>query len=1788
MHAAKLKTANKKSLITKKNTALQNSTKRDPLVEKLSRMGNVPNPKEHAAVLKHAPPNQQASNQQLLLMLQQQYGNDYVNQVLELAQGDRQETSATAKVEPMEQPVVQAKMAIGQAGDKYEQEADRTAHQVIQKMSESETESADERVAVEEETESPQIQQKCGCGGKDETVQRKSDNTLQSEEILAEDVENQGSTKEPELEDTENEDLIIQRKPKETNAEATPDLTRSLKQQKGKGQPLPDGLKQQMEGAFGKDFSGVKIHADTEADRLTRSIKARAFTIGQDIFFRQGEYTPGSMQGQELLAHELTHVVQQGGSGDKSSEDTGVNVSEVSEDVGIQRACAQCEEEKAEGMIQAKKESGTADKKGTSLEGCGGSQSAKLSGQASGKQAEASGGFGAKDSENSQTESDTSECDKENNIENSSDDEQSQENQPCPSEREESESPPAEFSQNTNTNSSSTNIDSRMGVGAARERMQNPEADRTKKNTESEVTQDRTKLDKAAECESKGKGDRQKSAFSPLSSLESMASILIPPKANSKARKEKDNEATKAENKPTNQNTSLALTSAINPQNTANTSRPNKSQATVPQQNITSEPTGDRVATEIDAPKTSGQLKTTDAKIARLASAQIAFKLPQQQESDNNNAALEEQRVTSSSMASNFFTDAAARVQKVTGLGQHISGRINKASANAKAAVLSTVRQQKATVSAQINQQRAQVQSQTQATLAEIQNQHQTTLENISQQTKATSQQIQTEYNNAFERLDEQKSKLFTDIDAVYSDTYDRYIDAGNKVGDEAIKIGEEYRQKYLAEAEQERQENQEFEREIDEQVNDLKASNSTHSSESLGIQPDNPNKKLREIAENIEENKAEVSQNAGKDAKSRTKADMAKQVAKEYQKQVKNTATQQANQLAESKPEAVEGICCAITQIYEKLETNQAETLNCLGELEQDTITEATNVQTELNESVNETQQTSLESLDQQETTHLHTLQEHGDRQIATIERDSQKAIASIEKGVNQAATELLTALQSYYDEFQGMEAPHPDDLKTTLADVLQEFDSNASTVEAETERAIAASTQGIQQGEQQASGALNAIAQSAIEEVGIVAEETSNIFIALNRGSVDAFNQFKDAYTEQSDRFIENTTTGLTEATQNIIQSLNCIYSNIETGLQESIPQLEESLWSTLDCLRTDIENYAKKSVGEDEEWWQKLSKALIFVAVLIISLVAAPILAGLVGAIGAVILSVALGTLLGALAQIANNAIDGKDLMKDVGKAAAMGAIGGLFGGAGGVLGRALGQLGKGFGKSFIEYGIGIYSDIIGEIVGNVATGQEITAKGILLGVAIGTTVHVSTAKAHGINKRAEAAKTFDKKPDLVDRLPKMEPEEINVLAKETGINPAELQRLKNLKPEELKKYIDDAKERTSQQDGITLKLAQSFENMQKRGYQFGEKVGSKVTQPIKNTFSSKQEGDNANVRADADTSRGLKPDTDVPMTQRERDILANTTLKGGDKLTSEELRTEFEVAGKSKRKPINEREYYEEIELPNGHKLKRRKSDGGWCRFTTQICYDANKQPGQQQSDEGRRILPRERSKRDREEKQTARQNQPPRKSIRTTKSSINYQKNDPVLETYKESVDGTKLFLGNKRPGTNKKTENFWQNIKNQNSNINQTTKDFFSSNHRKNITLYKSKVKIGNNDDSYEYLPRKRDYEKLKEQDREKFDKKGGFATIGHKMQWQKYIAKNLDSKLYLVKHFESGKNIQIRAYQYEKVQELYYDPKNLQVEGDLYNSAGGDKPRNETYTNEDEPLGQVHEPRDI
>ena len=229
-------------------------------------------------------------------------------------------------------PIIQAKLTVGPANDKYEQEADRVAQQVAKTIAHPATHpqagSAGPATAGSPVTPIPQHQDgdavgltapaptltRAGSvqpGHASDSLANWSNPGIASsagsalvqcrdQDAMAADAGDLSQSLDPPHADS-------------AGSNVAPPLERAIHQQRGRGQSLPARIRQPLERSFGSDFSRVSIHADGQADRLNRAIRARAFTTGQDIFFRQGEYRPGTQQGNETLAHELTHVEQQEG-----------------------------------------------------------------------------------------------------------------------------------------------------------------------------------------------------------------------------------------------------------------------------------------------------------------------------------------------------------------------------------------------------------------------------------------------------------------------------------------------------------------------------------------------------------------------------------------------------------------------------------------------------------------------------------------------------------------------------------------------------------------------------------------------------------------------------------------------------------------------------------------------------------------------------------------------------------------------------------------------------------------------------------------------------------------------------------------------------------------------------------------------------------------------------------------------------------------------------------------------------------------------------------------------------------------------------------------------------------------------------------------------------------------------------------------------------------------------------------------------------------------------------------
>lgn len=190
----------------------------------------------------------------------------------------QRETMNTAKSSSFFKPIIQKKLSVGSANDTYEAEADSMADKVM-RMPEPSQQNVTHTGAL--------VQRKCAHCEQEEKLRMKP---------LAESISS-----------------LIQRSSSKSDGEsqASSHVENQINSSRGGGSLMDLGTKNFMESRFGTDFSDVKIHTGSQAVQMSRELNAQAFTVGNDVYFNEGKYSPNTDNGKHLLAHELTHTVQQ-------------------------------------------------------------------------------------------------------------------------------------------------------------------------------------------------------------------------------------------------------------------------------------------------------------------------------------------------------------------------------------------------------------------------------------------------------------------------------------------------------------------------------------------------------------------------------------------------------------------------------------------------------------------------------------------------------------------------------------------------------------------------------------------------------------------------------------------------------------------------------------------------------------------------------------------------------------------------------------------------------------------------------------------------------------------------------------------------------------------------------------------------------------------------------------------------------------------------------------------------------------------------------------------------------------------------------------------------------------------------------------------------------------------------------------------------------------------------------------------------------------------------------------
>lgn len=215
---------------------------------------------------------------------------------------------------PVFSPSIQKKLSVGASNDSYEAEADSVADKVVQ-MNETPQQNISHTGSL--------VQRKCSkCEDEEKKIQRKpisednSFSTVHEPVIQAKCAKCEEEEKLRKKGLTEDITPLIQRSSSENNGEShAPDhIEHQIQTTRGRGSLMDEETRGYMEERFGVDFTGIRIHTNNQAAQMSNDLNAKAFTVGNDVYFNSGQYNPSTGAGKHLLAHELTHTIQQGGS----------------------------------------------------------------------------------------------------------------------------------------------------------------------------------------------------------------------------------------------------------------------------------------------------------------------------------------------------------------------------------------------------------------------------------------------------------------------------------------------------------------------------------------------------------------------------------------------------------------------------------------------------------------------------------------------------------------------------------------------------------------------------------------------------------------------------------------------------------------------------------------------------------------------------------------------------------------------------------------------------------------------------------------------------------------------------------------------------------------------------------------------------------------------------------------------------------------------------------------------------------------------------------------------------------------------------------------------------------------------------------------------------------------------------------------------------------------------------------------------------------------------------------
>jgi len=1201
---------------------------------------------------------------------------------------------------------VQRQLTVGAVGDKYEQEADRVAAQVM-------------RMSIPPDN-SPQVQR---FGEEDNPVRRWS--LAQSiTPVVHRQVDEQVQMRE-----------LVQRAFQVGGNAASGDLESRLNASQGGGNALAPEVRAFMEPRFGADFSSVRVHTGSEAVQMNRELGAQAFTHGSDVYFGAGK-SPGN---NELTAHELTHVVQQNGGGLRQKPN---NVNQV-QHKQIQQKIAEPNETTPEDakicdgtcpnlteqepvLVQRKLEVNAHHLFENGVER---SDLSSASGQSSGGKSSATGGAGATKAATASQEKSSPDKTEESGKDSVS----AQTTGAATSTSSPSSNGSGTSAAATAPTGTSTSAPQAGGTQAPTSNVSPGAGGSTAPPSQGNATAPgSTQTPAASSCTPECyRGPKEEPAEKP----ETAPSNPPPGQVEAQASEGNEEDLPEIDVCPTAQANAAVAASATSKAPAAATTESAStagSGSSASNTNVgaasgaagASGPTaaGPTAAGGVPGGASSGAGDSSIDGVIASAESQRSVAVSAYEESSaalsnvsarteilrggvqmaarsGEGQAQQEQSRLVASRAGNFFSAIANRLDEVTAyaLGD-IPNQLGITAESAKAQIAASMEVQKAAISARTEQARGQAIAEAATARSAVHAQAATYVADVESQTAKAIESLTAKHSEMMAQVNGLETSTLDSINGIYTTGRTDLEGLGTTIGGECTAKGGEFATQYEGFA------------------------NCTEDGFWDG---------------NLSERRAKA------------QAEAARSVAKAYHDRMVDAARKRAREVTRNGRQQDRcAIIAAASRSRDTLDGQLPGLINAFEMTRNAAIQQAEATKNNLIVSIDSSLASTLRQLDQQEQSQRQAINDTGYMQQVLQEQIAHTATSAVQKGVQTAVSSVQDAMLDIQAKFASSAVPNPVALENALSQVEQNINAAMDGLNTSVNTGTTTAEAQLVNAVQQTMTSLEGITQSNNELTATLSGGFSSVMNGM--ASTDNFAGQRTTLTNQIQQSVNASTTALTQILDGFHQSCNTTLTGAQTTLAQAHTSLEQNLRQSKQGLECEIAHKATEAASKEAPAWKQVL-AVVLVIIVIVIVVAVTVvtaggaLAGL-GPVAVILVGAAIGAVVGGvvsgLLAMASNLWNNRDVMEGVGKAVLIGVI---TGAAGGAIGAGAGLLFKG-ASTAVQLGAAMLSsggvDVVTQYVlggfsfQNFSWGQ--------LGITLVVTA-LTFGLAHNISTRAGATPT-----------------------------------------------------------------------------------------------------------------------------------------------------------------------------------------------------------------------------------------------------------------------------------------------------------------------------------------------------------------------------------------------------------------------------------------------------------